>query len=147
MPSTLGYIGNNCFKSCSNLVEVDFPVGLRFLGSSAFNGCTSLREVTLPLGLNNLKDRVFEGCTNLERFEMKGTLKDFGKDIFKGCVNLETVVLSGVAFKVSFDKELENIFRDCKDVNIYINGKFYKRFVTGLIKDVESNKETKKIGY
>ncbi|MBQ7528461.1 leucine-rich repeat domain-containing protein [bacterium] len=48
LPEHITKIGNNVFKDCSSLVEVDLPNNLTTIGDYAFAYCTSLESVDLP---------------------------------------------------------------------------------------------------
>lgn len=48
LPTTLEFLGNECFIGCSNLEHIVIPRGIKTLSMGLFEGCTALKEVQLP---------------------------------------------------------------------------------------------------
>ncbi len=52
-------IGNQSFKGCKNLSEVEFPKGFKTIGSRAFEGCSFITVVNLPAELTSIGSHAF----------------------------------------------------------------------------------------
>lgn len=79
-------IGNNAFKSCGMLREVNFPASsLRKIGYNAFWGCNELTSLTLPEGLNTIDYSAFWGCSGVNSITMPSSLTNIAQNAFWGC--------------------------------------------------------------
>lgn len=61
--------------SCTKLVGIIIPEGIKKIGESAFNGCTNLSSVVLPNSLETLSYRDFNGCVSLRSLTLPEGLK------------------------------------------------------------------------
>lgn len=68
IPSSVKYIKDKCFKSCTKLKNVFFyPVSqLISIGNNAFQGCSNLNTIHLPDNLLTIGYKAFQGCSNLQ---------------------------------------------------------------------------------
>jgi len=68
IPSSVKYIKDKCFKSCTNLKRILFyPVSqLISIGNRAFAGCTNLKTIHLPDKLQTIGYEAFKGCSDLQ---------------------------------------------------------------------------------
>lgn len=67
LPSTLKYIGTNCFNSCSNVTgDLVLPVNLATWGASAFRYCSSLEKVYISSSKVAVPNNCFNNCSNLK---------------------------------------------------------------------------------
>ena len=83
-PNNLYSIGNEAFKDCRKLINLDLT-GVHKIYRAAFEGCTSLASVTLPDSLENLNEHyVFYNCTNLENIKMPTKIKSISNTLFNG---------------------------------------------------------------
>ncbi len=55
-------IGDNAFKECKNLAQVELPSSLTSIGADAFNGCTKLTKLWLPSNLKAIGNNAFRDC-------------------------------------------------------------------------------------
>lgn len=78
-------IGNNAFKSCGMLQEVNFPATLQKIGYNAFWGCNELTSLTLPEGLNTIDYSAFWGCSGVTSISMPSSLSNIAQNAFWGC--------------------------------------------------------------
>ena len=72
---TVVSIGNEAFKSATNITGVTVSNSIQSIGYGAFNECTSLTSVNLG-NITKLSFDVFKGCTTLTSITIPKTLKD-----------------------------------------------------------------------
>lgn len=91
-----GRIPHAMFRSCTSLMQVRFPEGLKSIDSCAFEGCVRLRDVVLPESLRFIGVKAFHGCGSLEEIRIPdGTrLNPFGNP-FSGCTGLKRILFYG----------------------------------------------------
>lgn len=83
-------IGENAFKSATNLESVTLPEGLIIIGNEAFRS-SGVKTVSLPSTLSSLGASAFRECKNLQGIVLPDALKDVAEYSFYGCSNLKTV--------------------------------------------------------
>ena len=85
-------IPGDCFKGCSNLMEVVLSSDVRSIGDNAFSGCTKLSEVHLADGsmLTSIGNETFKG-TGLLEFYVPSTVVSIGLSAFENCSTLGVV--------------------------------------------------------
>lgn len=135
---TVKVIGNEAFKGCTTVKEIDMSksittigdaafeecVSLRriyymgsssivAIGTSAFKNCRSLEEIDIPKGLTAIAVSAFQGCTDLERAYYMGSCKatSIGKNAFKDCTSLEEVDIPKGTSVIS-----ESAFEGCSNM-------------------------------
>jgi hypothetical protein len=90
-------IGEHCFESCSELMEVHFesPPTIHTIQSYAFSGCSGLTDFTVPSSVSTLGDGVFCFCSELSSviFETPSRLTEIPAGIFQGCYLLKSLHL------------------------------------------------------
>jgi len=101
IPLTLdGYtvisLGNQAFKSATNLTGITIPSGIKTIEAEAFLNCTGLTNVDLG-SVEGIGAGAFAGCTALESITIPKTLKNgpsiIDAYVFKNCSNLTTITL------------------------------------------------------
>ncbi len=85
-------IGNDAFKGCSSLKQIELPQTLKTIGIEAFGGDVNLEEITLPAGIESINEYAFQNCSGLKNFVLPSTLTTIGANIFDGCNNLSEVI-------------------------------------------------------
>lgn len=90
-PSSYTSIGNDSFKNCKALREVEFADNsyLIKIGKSCFSDCDRLTDIVLPEGLTEIGERAFENCVLLTNPTLPSSIKILDAFIFNGCVNIE----------------------------------------------------------
>lgn len=88
-------IGENNFKSCSELIEVKFPNTLENIGESAFEGL-NMTKIEFPSTLKNIGKSAFTR-SDLTEITFPNTVESIGNSAFYDCENLETVYFEGDA--------------------------------------------------
>lgn len=90
IPTSVKYIKDKCFKSCTNLKRVLFyPVSqLISIGNNAFQGCNNLNTIHLPDSLQTIGYKAFQGCSNLQVYiNPSSQLKVVAMDAFDKTIN------------------------------------------------------------
>ena len=93
-PSTLTYIGSECFAGCSGLTELVISENVEKIDSKAFYQCDGLKSITLPVGLKTIGANAFAGCPFLTEIELPFTLTSLGNGAFNKCTLLQKVKIS-----------------------------------------------------
>jgi len=109
---TLAKIGDNAFKSKSDLTSVTLPDSLTYISESAFNGCTGLpvenyiryagtcavettdktqTTYTFKSGTRYIGGGLFYNITTLVNISLPSTVIFIGKQAFRQCTNLTTI--------------------------------------------------------
>lgn len=67
-------IGNNCFRGCSNLTQIELPNTITLIGQGAFREC-GLTSVSIPTNVvdGNMREDIFMDCRNLTRVYLNWT--------------------------------------------------------------------------
>lgn len=60
LPSTLRFLGDNCFRY-TNISSITLPDALERIGSYALNGCSKLRRITIPQNVKYIGQCAFDG--------------------------------------------------------------------------------------
>ena len=66
LPETVVKIGNNAFRDCILLAEINLPEKTEEIGSYVFANCESLTLIVIPKSVLKIGENVFEGCTQIE---------------------------------------------------------------------------------
>ncbi len=91
IPENVLCIGDEAFKNCYNLTDVEMLGESKRLGWRLFYHCKGLKEI--PNGLSNFAPYIFEGCTGLESAEIPEGVKQIPESAFRDCVNITVVNL------------------------------------------------------
>ncbi|EJK77383.1 hypothetical protein THAOC_00790, partial [Thalassiosira oceanica] len=94
VPSTVTELGNEAFKGCDKLVEVQLNEGMQKIGKKAFQYCIDLRSVTIPSTVTLLDEWAFHGCSNLSEVILMGGERLLDKEFFSRGVFSEQPVLN-----------------------------------------------------
>lgn len=82
LPKSLTAIGNNCFKGCESLVNINLS-NVEYIGRGAFEGCTNLKTVKLSTSLETIEAYTFKDCKKLSEINL-ANVKTIGNDAFTG---------------------------------------------------------------
>lgn len=93
LPAGLEKIDTACFSGCQNLKKINIPASVKQIGFWAFTGCVALQEIQLPKGLKEIGAFTFEGCTSLAEINIPVSVKQIGLDAFSGCTTLREIQL------------------------------------------------------
>jgi hypothetical protein len=132
-------IGDEAFKGCTSLINVNFP-NVVTIGTSSFQGCISLNDMNFP-NVVTISEKSFENCQSLKEINISSATS-IGLHAFKNCKGIESIVFGNNikiidmgAFHnnlnlsmVGFPGEVENIghhaFKDCTALEavVVLNG-------------------------
>jgi hypothetical protein len=108
-------IGNNAFKSCGMLKEIQFPENsLRNIGYNAFWGCNELTEIKLPEGLQSINQSAFWGCSGVTSITMPSSLTNIAQNAFWGCSNVKNMKVNALSPPALENNALYGIPRNAK---------------------------------
>ena len=138
--SMCSFVGENAFKECVNLTEINKNNVIEKIGSSAFNGtnlssvcfsfltdmgesafanCSKLTTISMP-NCDNIPSYAFENCSNLSSITIEPTLgvtNKIGEWAFNNCVKLESVKIGDSRTSAEIK---DGAFKGCvklKDIN------------------------------
>ncbi len=115
LPDSVTVIENQAFSYCENLGEIALGSGVKKIGSSAFLRCLSLKEITLPEGLEKIEGSAFRGCGGLSQIFIPQGVKELDAGAFSG-------------------SRLVHIFADDRNKNyISANGVLFNKDKTELV--------------
>ena len=77
-------IGEEAFKDCLTLENIELSDSVETIGKSAFAGCSNLSKVTLNK-VKVIDDFAFKNCESIWEMEINTSLKTMGKGAFSGC--------------------------------------------------------------
>lgn len=127
-------IGENAFRSCSNLLSIALPSSVIWIKDNAFYECTNLKSITIPYGVTQLGDYVFYKCNMLSNVSLANSLTTLGKGTFYGCKSLisieipesitaldgnnfqNCISLEAIALPSTLKKISSNVFSNCKSL-------------------------------
>lgn len=104
-------IGEQSFKLCKGLEQINLPQTLQKIGEEAFYGCSNAKEIDIKTTI--VSKKCFQSCTALRKATI-GTTEDYFRteidvDAFRDCLNLTTIV-----FRPSVTEINGGCFYDCK---------------------------------
>ena len=109
-------IGDNTFKYCSSLENVNIPSGVISIGTSAFHYCSSLKNINIPDSVISIGGYVFQYCTSLKNVNIPSGVISIGTSAFHYCSSLKSInIPSGVT---SIGGNVFNYCTSLKSVNI-----------------------------
>ena len=99
----VSFIGNNVFRGCNNLVEVEIPENVAYLGKQAFSSCPYLQSVKITsVTTTSIGESAFATALSLTSLTLPPNLTTIGSQAFFGCVKLQTVNLPESVTEISF---------------------------------------------
>ena len=107
---TVREIGKEVFRDNRNIGTLIIPDSVKYLGYRMCSGCTNLREVQLPVGLTVIPDEAFEQCSSLQTINFPNALKEIRSDAFSGTALREFTAPDSLISIWNY------AFKDCKDL-------------------------------
>ena len=101
LPAGITHIGNDAFKDCMGLRDIDLPYTLETIGDYSFNGCRRLITINCyPLlppiaestSFSNYSANLYAPCDNLEEYKYDMV---FGQFKYFECIGSESVSTNG----------------------------------------------------
>lgn len=90
-PSSVVSIGEEAFKFCDRLYEIELNEGLKRIEKGSFRGCTFLLSIHLPDSVSYIGEGAFEDCTDLESIFIPKGVTSIENHTFSGCTSLENI--------------------------------------------------------
>lgn len=122
LPKNITTIGEECFKNCYLLEQINFSNVLENIETKAFYNCTSLKSFTAPNSLNSIGDYVFEGC-NINSLSLGPIVNNISSKSFYNAViknvsidalNTSYILTDGVIYTRDY-KSLIYVTNDVKE--------------------------------
>jgi len=93
IPSSVTYIGDSAFHSCTALASVTIPDGVTTIRIGAFESCRALTSVTIPSSVTSIGDSAFQYCTALASVTIPSSVTSIGDSVFEYCFSLTSVTI------------------------------------------------------
>ena len=109
-------IGNNAFKWCEFLTNINIPNSVTKIGRNAFEGCDSLTSINISNSVTNIEDCAFCGCEYLTNINIPNSVTKIGNGAFKSCHSLTCIDIPNKVTSIGID-----VFYGCislKNINI-----------------------------
>lgn len=81
-------IGNNAFKGCVNLIEINMPA-ITIIGNNAFSNCKKLDNIDIK-NVTVIEEYAFSDCSRLKAVVLTNA-EGIGEGAFSGCENLTDI--------------------------------------------------------
>ncbi len=91
IPNNVITIGNRAFADCSSLEYITINEGVKSIGELAFNSCSSLTNITIPNSVTTIGEYAFYGCSSLTAITIPNSITTIGERAFYDCSSLTTV--------------------------------------------------------
>ena len=86
-------IGNDAFRSCTNLTRITIPDGVNHIGNDAFRACFSLTGITISEGITSIENGTFAACTKLTSITIPDGVTSIGESAFQQCYELASITI------------------------------------------------------
>lgn len=87
---TISMLDNSAFANCCFIEEIKIPSSIKYIGDNCFNGCTSLTSITLP-EVVKIGDEAFKNCIALKEIYLP-KIQEIGASVFEN-TNLSKIVI------------------------------------------------------
>lgn len=84
-------IGNNAFKRCEFLTNINIPNSVTNIGYEAFDCCVSLTSINIPDSVTNIGNKAFSSCVSLTSINIPDSVTNIGNEAFWGCESLTSI--------------------------------------------------------
>ena len=81
-------IGENAFKDCNNLQNIEIPDSILSIGDSAFYNCSSLNEIIIPNSVTTIGSSAFSNCSGAYYIMIPESVTSIGSSAFSQCTNI-----------------------------------------------------------
>lgn len=101
-------IGNNAFKRCEFLTNINIPNSVTNIGYEAFDCCVSLTSINIPDSVTNIGNKAFSSCVSLTSINIPDSVTNIGNEAFWGCESLTSINIPNSVTNIG-----GNAFRYC----------------------------------
>ena len=81
LPDSLISIGDEAFRNCVSLTQIDLPTGIKDIGKGAFRK-TGLTSIVIPEGVTEIPEQMLANVTTLETVVIPASVTTVGKNAF-----------------------------------------------------------------
>ena len=100
LPDGITSVGNNAFRNCSALTQINLPEGITSIGASSFAFCRQLSAVSIPGSAESLGGSAFYECSGLTSVELRPGLAEIGDSAFHKCTALTEISLPASVMRI-----------------------------------------------
>ena len=86
-------IGENAFRWCKSLKNIEIPSGMTTICYGSFYGCTSLTSITIPNSVTTIGENAFSGCKSLTSIEIPSGITTISRNAFSACTFLTSITI------------------------------------------------------
>ena len=104
-------IGNNAFKRCEFLTNINIPNSVTNIGYEAFDCCVSLTSINIPDSVTNIGNKAFSSCVSLTSINIPDSVTNIGNEAFWGCESLTSINIPNSVTNIG-----DNAFMNCKSL-------------------------------
>ncbi len=133
IPDTVSYnnntyritsIGEDAFRSHSNLFAITIPSNVITIGNGAFAGCYRLEYITINEGVKSIGDFAFDSCSSLTSITIPNSVTTIGDGAFFSCSNLSAPVYNAYVFAF-LPTSYSGTYTIPEDITSIAGGAFY----------------------
>ena len=111
IPDNVRKIKYAAFASCTGLTRVTLGDGLEEIGEEAFRYCESMEEIDIPDNVRKIKYAAFASCTGLTRLTLGDGLEVIEGWAFQDCESMEGIVIPPAVRDIQ-----DTAFRGCRNL-------------------------------
>ena len=100
IPSSMERIGDSAFYSCTGLHHLVFGEGAKHIEPYAFYNCNGLMEILLPNGLETIGAKAFQYCNSVKKIYIPNSVTNVGYQAFQYCAPVDLTM--GAMWSVSY---------------------------------------------
>lgn len=115
MPDSVTYIGDDAFKNCKSVKEIELSKNIKEIGSNAFSGCNSLASINIPDSVKKIGYGAFGECSNISEISLPDNGCEIDSNAFEDCSNLVKITIPVSVVLPRWG----NAFKGCNNLTIY----------------------------
>ncbi len=127
IPKSINNIGKTAFYNCSKLSDLKGGEGIKTIGCKAFGACRTLSSMTLSETLECIEDSAFYYCYKLTEFIIPGSVKQIGNGAFEKCTGIKSLIIADGKELLSLgcNTSGQGLFYNCSLDSLYIGRDLY----------------------
>ena len=112
LPESVICIGDDAFRDCEFLTDVNIPHGVKRIGNFAFYNCSSIEKLSLNDEITTIGNSAFAECRGLQEIYIPDSVVEIGERAFSTCYSLSKVRLSNNIKVIS-----ASVFESCSSLS------------------------------